>query len=475
MKSKITLFLLAIVTFSFCNAQSLDLELFASNFNNPVNIKHAGDDKIYVVEQDGYIKIINADGTVNSTPFLNIDNIVINTGNERGLLGLAFHPNYINNGYFFVNYINNSGNTVVSRFTRSTANPLLADATTELIIISYTQPYSNHNGGDLAFGSDGYLYISSGDGGSGGDPQNFSQNTQSLLGKILRLDIDSTTDTENYTIPTSNPFVGNSNFREEIWAYGLRNAWKFSFDRLNGDVWIADVGQNAYEEINLVTATDAAVGLNYGWRCYEGDAPYNTSGCAAPSNYTFPIDVYSHSNDGQFKCSITGGYRYRGSEFSAFEGWYFFADYCSGEIGYLVYNESADTWTRTFDPFNGNWSAFGEDLNGEIYVSDINSGNLYKLIDTDALSIDDNEASTTVSIYPNPTKNSLNIDFGLNTNTDLSTDITIFDLQGKMVKTIRRNSETVQTINTSHLTNGFYILKIKMANRNQSSHKLVIN
>lgn len=473
MKSIITLLLLIFIVAPFSFAQDLELELFASNLDSPVNIKHGGDDKLYVVEQAGYIRIINTNGTINATPFLDIDNIVINTGNERGLLGLAFHPNYASNGYLFVYYINNSGNTVISRFTRNATNPLIADSNSEFIILTYTQPYSNHNGGDLAFGSDGYLYVSSGDGGSGGDPQDNSQNTLSLLGKILRLDINSTTAAQNYSIPDSNPFVGDSNSRGEIWAYGLRNAWKFSFDRLNGDVWIADVGQNAYEEINHVSAADAAAGLNYGWRCYEGDAPYNSTDCSAPSFYTFPIDVYSHSGDGQFKCSITGGYRYRGTEFSAFDGWYFFADYCSGEIGYLVYNEIADTWNRTFDAsFNGNWSAFGEDINGELYVSDISSGNIYKIVDT-ALSIDDNSFSK-ISIYPNPTKNILNINFGSNS-VDLLTEIAIYDIQGKIVKAIRSTSENFQQVNTSELSDGLYVLKINLANGNQSTHKLVIN
>ena len=198
MKSTITLFFLAFIFLPFSHAQDLEIQLFASNLERPVNIKNAGDDKLYVVEQKGFISIVNADGSVNSTPFLDIDTKVVNISawsDERGFLGLAFHPNFSTNGYFFVNYIDNNGDTVISRFTRNTTNPLVADFSSELIILNIDQPYGNHNGGDMAFDSNGYLYISTGDGGSGGDPQNYSQNISSLLGKILRIDINSTTAT----------------------------------------------------------------------------------------------------------------------------------------------------------------------------------------------------------------------------------------------------------------------------------------
>lgn len=473
MKSSIILFAIIFAIIPFSNAQVLDLELFASNLNRPVSIKHAGDDKLYVVEQDGLIKIVNSDGSVQTAPFLDIDSRVINTGNERGLLGLAFHPNYSANGYFFVNYINNNGNTVISRFSRDATNPLQADPNSELPILSFTQPYSNHNGGDLAFGSDGYLYIASGDGGSGGDPDNNSQNTLNFLGKILRLDIDATTPTHNYSIPASNPFVGDPNTNAEIFAYGLRNPWKFSFDRLNGDLWIADVGQNSYEEINMVTQTEAASGLNYGWRCYEGNSPYNTNDCSAPSAYTFPIEGYNHFGDGASKCSITGGYRYRGTDYPNLEGWYFFADLCSQEIGYLEYDETTMTWNKNFVQFSGQWSAFGEDLNGELYVSDLSGGHLYKIVDN-TLGVDDHVLDS-ISMYPNPSDTELFIDFGISTNIGGATEISIFDIQGKKVKTVKCHTETIQKINTAQLSNGIYIVKIQTKNGQESIHKLVIN
>ena len=473
MKTTITHLLLSFITISSIYAQQLELELFASNLNKPVSIKHAGDDKLFVAEQAGKIIIINADGIVQTTPFLDINNLVINTGNERGLLGLAFHPEYATNGYFFVNYINNSGNTVISRFTKDFTTPETADPNSELIILTYDQPYTNHNGGDLAFGPDGYLYIASGDGGSSGDPQNRAQNKLSLLGKMLRLDIDTVTETENYGIPTDNPFIEDSEARPEIWAYGLRNPWRFSFDRLNGDHWIADVGQGAYEEINSVSPVEASSGLNYGWKCYEGSDTYNTTGCADQSTYTFPVSGYYHFGDGEVKCSITGGYRYRGSNYPNFNGWYFFADLCSQEIGYLVYDETNEAWTKSFQQFSGQWSAFGEDINGELYVSDISEGGIYKLIDA-TLSTNDYLISE-VSIYPNPTKHTLHINFGSNYNSGLLTNIHIFDIQGKKVKEIKSTTDTTLTINTTKLSKGIYILKINSENAIQSTHKLVIH
>lgn len=472
MKFSFTLSFIVFLIIPFSNAQNLDLELIASSFNRPVSIKHAGDDRLFIVEQDGLIKIINGDGTVQSAPFLDIDSRVINTGNERGLLGLAFHPSYATNGYFFVNYINNSGNTVVSRFTRDATNASVADPNSEFEILSFDQPYSNHNGGDLAFGTDGFLYISTGDGGAGGDPDDNGQNTLNLLGNILRLDINSTTTSQNYSIPASNPFLGDPNTRAEIFAFGLRNPWKFSFDRQNNDLWIADVGQNQYEEINKVSATDAALGLNYGWRCYEGNGPYNSDNCSDPSEYTYPIQGYSHSGDGASKCSITGGYRYRGTNYPNFNGWYFFADICSEEIGYLIYDETAMTWSKTFEQFSGQWSAFGEDVNGEIYVSDLSSGNIYMLKDT-TLSVDD-ESFAATSIYPNPTKNILNINFGSHTNVNVSIEMTIYDLHGKKIKTIKRNTEVIQKVNTSQLSDGIYVLKINSEKGEQITHKLII-
>ena len=367
-------------------AQTIDIQSFATGFTMPVSIKHAGDDRLFVVEKSGYIQILNTDGSVNPTPFLDIDNLVVNIGgigDERGLLGLTFHPNYSTNGYFYVYYINNNNDTVVSRFTIDGGNPDLADSSSEVLIITFPQPFTNHNAGDMAFGPDGYLYIASGDGGGGGDPNNFAQDLSTPLGKMLRIDVDNPDGGNNYGIPTDNPYAndGDNNTLAEIWAYGLRNPWRFSFDRQTGDIWIADVGQGNYEEINMAPSTDA--GLNYGWRCYEGNNPFNGTGCPDPSTLTFPVGEYPHVGAGNFKCSITGGYRYRGTMYPNFSGLYFFADYCSDEIGTL--EENGATWDMSFSAvFGGNgWAAFGEDVEGELYIAGISSGTVYRIIDTD--------------------------------------------------------------------------------------------
>jgi glucose/arabinose dehydrogenase len=467
MKLTTTLILFVFICLNFSYAQDLELELFASNLDRPVNIKHAGDARLFVVEQDGLIKIINADGTIETTPFLDIDGRVRSIGNEQGLLGLAFHPDYINNGYFFLNYINNSGNTVIARFSRNATNTSLADSNSELIILTYSQPFSNHNGGELAFGSDGYLYISSGDGGSGNDPQNNSQNLGRMLGKLLRIDVNNSTVAAPYAIPTDNPFVGIPNANDEIWAYGLRNPWKFSFDRSTNDLWIADVGQSAREEIDFTLSTDTG-GLNYGWRCYEGTIEGNAFDagiCPDESSLVFPVSEYTHTSG---RCSITGGYVYRGSVYPNFEGLYFFADVCSQEIGYLRFENGS--WNSTFASFSGSWVAFGEDINGELYIASI-SGNLFKLTDT-TLNIEENRLHI-IPIFPNPTNDKLYIDFSKITQS--VSDIIIYNIQGKAVKTLTRNDDYIQNIKVSDLSKGIYILKINSIDGHISTQKLIIN
>lgn len=462
---KKTSILLLILCFYFSFSQNIELESFASGFNRPVNIKHAGDDRLFVVEQDGIIKIVNSDGSVEATNFLNIDAIVGSNGNEQGLLGLAFHPDFETNGYFFVYYTNNSGDTVISRFSRIGVNPAIADPNSELIILTYSQPFSNHNGGELQFGPDGFLYISSGDGGSGGDPQNNSQNLNSLLGKLLRIDVNNSTASNPYDIPTDNPFVGNTSARDEIWAYGLRNAWKFSFDSMNNDLWIADVGQNAREEINKVASTDA--GLNYGWRCYEGNNTYNTSGCPSSSTLTFPVAEYSHSGG---RCSITGGYVYRGTTYPNLVGAYLFGDVCTQEIGYLKFE--GGSWNSTFESFSGNWVAFGEDINEELYVSSL-GGTIYKITDS-LLSIDESTQNS-LSIYPNPANTVLNVDLLDNTSGN-STTFNIYDVQGKLITSILKDkNDTFTSINISDLKSGFYVLEAKLDKGTKITKKFVIN
>jgi len=451
-------------------SQAIEIELFASGFTNPVGIKNAGDDRLFIVERSGFIRIANANGTINTTPFLNIDSRVSNSGGERGLLGLAFHPNYIANGFFYVNYINNSGNTVISRFTRNT--PETADSNSELILLPIAQPFSNHNGGDMHFGSDNFLYIATGDGGSGGDPQNHGQRLNSLLGKILRIDVDNTSNGNNYAIPTGNPFFndGNAATLDEIWAYGLRNPWRFSFDRQTDDLWIADVGQTNKEEINMASINDA--GLNYGWRCYEGNSTFNTAGCPAIGTLTFPVAEYNYGGS-PFRCSITGGYRYRGTAQPSLIGLYFFADFCSNEIGVL--QQSGASWNITYfhenEYNNDGWATFGESSNGEIYIAGLDSGEIFRIIDAN-LSVDEQDLFK-IKIYPNPAKTNLNFDFS-NSNIEIES-INLLDMQGKAIKSIYSFTNQVIELNITDVLSGLYIVEINAANGKKSIHKLIVN
>ncbi len=348
-----------------------------SSLTRPVSIAHAGDDRIFVVEQAGRIKIVK-NGAVLPTVFINITDRVKDTGNEQGLLGLAFDPYYSTNGYFYVNYTNNSGDTNIARFSVSTDNPDVADPDSEVVLKTIDQPYSNHNGGCIQFGQDNFLYIGMGDGGSGGDPENNGQNKLSLLGKILRVDISNHNST--YAIPTNNPFVNDITYAPEIWATGVRNPWRFSFDRIYGDMWIADVGQNLWEEIDFQPGSSAG-GENYGWRCYEGTHTYNTSNCQAASNYVAPIYEYPHSGTIS-GCSVTGGYIYRGAQFSNMWGWYIFADICNNNVWIIKQDDAAFTTEFLGNIGNYNYSSFGEDKYGEIYCTDLNNGKLYKLFET---------------------------------------------------------------------------------------------
>ncbi len=361
------------------NHQIIDLsvsidQVLASGFSSPVQVTHANDSsgRMFVVEQTGRIKIIHSDRTV--TLFLDISSR-LTSGGERGLLGLAFHPDYATNGYFYIDYTNLAGNTVVARFSTSTdAN--VANPNSELILFTVDQPYSNHNGGQVLFGPDGYLYISLGDGGSGGDPQNNAQNLSTPLGKILRIDVNQGSP---YTIPTDNPFYNSPNADKRIWVWGLRNPWRFSFDRLTGDMFIGDVGQNLWEEIDFQSASSVG-GENYGWRCLEGTHTYSTSAPCNSSAYLQtlipPISEYAHSTGR----SVSGGFVYRGTLYPDFEGVYFFADYVDGKIFSL--QKSGNVWEQTLELSSGLLiSGFGENEAGELFLVDYGGGTIRQVSD----------------------------------------------------------------------------------------------
>jgi glucose/arabinose dehydrogenase len=399
------LLLLIFVTLSKTIAQTNPQIVFTSylsGFNSPVDLANADDgtNRLFVVERSGMIKII-VNNAVLPTPFLNIADRVHQGGGERGLLGLAFHPEYQTNGFFYVNYTDNSGgDTRISRFQVSSADANIAVPGSEVILLEMDQPYSNHNAGDLNFSpEDGYLYIAMGDGGSGGDPQNRSQNLSCLLGKMLRINVDggglpaSTsqsggscdfTSSTHYTIPADNPFATSNTVRREIWSIGWRNPWRFAFDPLNGNMWVADVGQGAWEEVDFELSGTS--GLNYGWRCYEGAHAHNTSGCSPASSYVSPVFEYDHTSAGGF--SITGGCVYRGTDFPNMVGHYVLADYVSDNVWSLFRNTNGTVSVHSHDIAGfTNISSFGVDEEGEMYAVSLD-GIIYKVQDTSPLPVE---------------------------------------------------------------------------------------
>lgn len=351
------------------NQVSITLELIVTGLQRPVAVRNAGDgsSRLFIVEQPGRVRIVDSNG-LRATPFLDISTRVRDSSNEQGLLGLAFHPDYESNGRLFVNYTDLAGDTVVAEFTRSGEDPDRADPESEAVVITIEQPQSNHNGGDIGFGPDGYLWIATGDGGGAGDPDGNGQNLKTLLGKVLRIDIDNGS---TYTIPPDNPFIDNPEARDEIWAFGLRNPWRFSFDRATGDLFIGDVGQGMWEEIDFEARLDPG-GRNYGWNRMEGSQCFQTDSCSA-SGLTPPIAEYNHLSG----CSVTGGYVYRGKRFPALKGLYLFGDYCSGTIWALAPSNSGGWTSAIVGETGARISSFGEDEDGEMYVADLSSGSAY--------------------------------------------------------------------------------------------------
>ena len=371
------------VTASVWAQPTLTFTTFSTGYNRVIDIRHCNDSRLFMVQQAGKIIICDSLGVQNPTPFINLAGICTNpasTGDERGLLGMAFHPDYKNNGYFYVNYTAISGGaTTIARYSVSATDSNVADLSSGVILLSITQPYTNHNGGCLRFGPDGYLYIGTGDGGSANDPGNRGQDRTQLLGKFLRIDVDNPQAPLAYGIPADNPYATSTTNRNEIWSYGIRNPWKWSFDRIYGDLWIGDVGQNAWEEIDYEPLGTAG-GRNYGWRCYEGlvtTSGVSQTGCPAYNTTTPPVAVYSHSTG----CSVTGGYIYRGAKHASLYGYYVYTDYCDSRIR-LIKNNYDGTFT-TYDlgtvAGTGSFVAFGEDYRGEMYIADSYTNNIKRI------------------------------------------------------------------------------------------------
>lgn len=388
----VIIFILTNLVLSLAWAQipnDIDTELITSASYN-VGIRHANDGsgRKFIIGQQGDIRIIDANDNVLATPFLDISGQVRCCG-ERGLLGLAFHPNYAQNGYFFINYTKsgtNLGDTIVARYQVSAGDPNIADASSGQVLMRIIQDYSNHNGGNMHFGQDGYLYIGMGDGGSGGDPEDRAQDLASALGKMLRIDVDTNNapqhaapgtssdpscpqDTSDYAIPNDNPFANTQGACPEIWAYGLRNPWRWSFDRQTGDMYIGDVGQNNYEEVSFQAASSTG-GEHYGWNCREGAHDYN-GGADCDANPPPMVEPIIEYTQGGGRCAVTGGYVYRGPV-SSLQGTYLYADYCTGQIWLddLSGNGNQSSSTEWLNHgATGLVSSFGEDEEGNLYIS----------------------------------------------------------------------------------------------------------
>ncbi len=376
---------LSFTVFAGAGGTVLTTELVASGFSRPLWAGSPPGDtaRLFVLEQTtGMVRIINlADGSINATPFLDIGDLVINSGNERGLLGFAFHPDYANNRFFYVHYNNNSGTSVLARYQTFVGDPDRANHDSAKIILTQSQPFSNHNGGMIAFGpKDGYLYLGFGDGGSANDPGNRAQNRQLWLGKMLRIDVN--VDPDPYVVPPDNPFVGDPNTLDEIWALGLRNPWRWSFDRDTGDLYIGDVGQGAREEIDYQPGSSGG-GENYGWRCMEGLRCTGLSGCICnDGSLTLPIREY----DRGLGISVTGGNVYRGQAIRDLRGTYFYADYGSARIWSLRMVDGNvcgfEDRTAELQPMGGGLTqitSFGEDGTGEMYII-ARGGRIFKIV-----------------------------------------------------------------------------------------------
>ena len=354
------------------NPSDLTFEPIIEGLDRPTFIANAGDGtgRLFITQQRGRVGLYDGERLLD-TPFLDIRSRVGSSRGERGLLSIAFHPDYENNGVFFVNYTDRSGDTVVARY-RVSGDPNVADPDSERILLQIRQPFNNHNGGQLQFGPDGFLYIGSGDGGGSGDRSDHAQDLSRLLGKILRIDVNSG---DPFSVPNSNPFVGQPGAREEIWAFGLRNPWRFSFDRATGDLFLGDVGQESVEEISFQPA--GVGGQNYGWRRMEGSRCFNPLSACNDGSLTLPILEYDHSG-GRCGGSVTGGYRYRGLDFPQLNGVYFYGDFCTGDLFAGV--EENGRWTVAGSRMTGfSISTFGEDEQGELYLAGHREGVVYRL------------------------------------------------------------------------------------------------
>lgn len=416
-------------------------------FEAPVDIQHPGDgtDRLFVVEKPGVIRVFDNDSAaVSAGVFLDIRDRVDDSGGEMGLLGLAFHPDYETNGYFFVDYTAGSPRrTVIARYEVDASDPNRADPDSETIILEVDQPYGNHNGGQIQFGPDGYLYIALGDGGSGGDPDENGQDRSTLLGSLLRIDVDATSGEQNYVVPTDNPLVaadcGPAACKDEIWAYGLRNPWRFSFDPADGTLWLADVGQAEWEEVDLIEK-----GGNYGWDVMEGTHCYEPSSGCDETGLILPIFEYSHT----VGRSVTGGYVYRGSDVPDLHGRYVFADFGSGRIWTISADDPESGAARLLDSGLA-ISTFGVDAQGELYLTDYAGTNstIYRFAAGDDTGVDEREQPETFATLapasPNPFRHAATLTYTLDRTATV--ELSIYDVRGSRIRALSAGVKTAGT------------------------------
>ena len=462
-------------SFVLLSAQLKIAEAFPNlTFTQPVEIVSSNDEsnRLFVLSQPGKIYSFAVNQNVQSANlFLDIESSIL-SGGEQGLLGLAFHPNFRTNRTFFVYYTKaNPRRSVISKYLVSSSNPNLADVNSETVLMEIEQPYSNHNGGKIAFGSDGYLYISLGDGGSGGDPQNNGQNISTALGSILRIDIDNKDAGKEYSIPSDNPFINNSTAAKEIYAYGLRNVWKFNFDYETNLLWAADVGQNEYEEINLIEN-----GKNYGWRLMEGFHCYNPSNCNQ-TGLSLPIHEYGHNDSGGY--SVTGGHVYRGIEASELVGKYIYGDFISGNIWALVYSNNTVLSNQLIFETNYTISTFGEDENRNLYFADYNSGKIYKITGSPVTSITENLSPNKIELYqnyPNPFNPKTSIEYSVPSNEFVL--LSIFDVLGReiirLVEEQKSAGKHKVNFDAGDLSSGIYYYQLKIGGYSETKKLLLL-
>lgn len=464
MNQLLTLFFFLLFTSSLLSQPEVELTQLLTGLNQPTAIEapRDGSERLFICQKGGRIRIVDlTTNTILANDFLNISSR-ISTNSERGLLGLAFHPDFANNGQLFISYSANGsfggyavGTSIYSRLTLDSPGDNIASMTTEEIILTVNQDFANHNGGHIAFGPDGYLYIGMGDGGSGGDPNGRAQQNTSMLGKMLRIDVDTPSLSAPYVIPTDNPFVDDPAVLDEIWATGLRNPWRYSFDRETGDLWIGDVGQNAREEINFEPAGSGG-GFNYGWNCREGSIAYpNPSpACNLAGTLVDPVADFSHFSQTMGAASITGGYVYRGRQWPELQGTYICADFATNNL-FTIRPDGNEGWTvgvQSNLPIGG-VATFGEDENAELYLADFN-GRLYKVSGGAPSSNQDDfrVAPFSLLVSPNPAGEEM-ILYISNVPSAALLDIQLFDAQGRLLS--KRSIEAVQGDQTVHFRLGY--------------------